>query len=100
MRHISDQLKVITSRLDPESHSSHLTREAWGIYYEQINKDLNNLGDKVREIEGRVRGVEDDNNRQDIAHTKISTRVAILMSTGAALVGAILSLIVAKVAGG
>lgn len=79
----------------------YLRSESWKIYHDNLSKDMNNLGNKVREVEKNtkqnIRELEDlmkqeiininksldetnkTNQKQDIAFTKLSTKIVTIL---------------------
>jgi len=55
-----------------------LIRE-WRIYHDIINRDLKNLGDKIREVEKQVKSINEKNQKQDIEHTKLATKIGTII---------------------
>lgn len=74
----------------------YLRSESWEIYHSMINKDLNNLGCKIREFEETIKNITNINQRQDIAFTKLSTKVATILGIigGLSGVGAIIAYLI------
>ena len=76
----------------------YLSKESWSIYHETINKDLNNLGKMVREFEKQVKEIVSEfqkqfkeivseNHRQNIQHTRLSSKVGTIIGICGGLSG-------------
>lgn len=70
----------------------------WKIYHEIISRDLQNLGDKIRDVEATVELLRRENNTQNLQLNTIKTKVATIVGIVGGLGG--IGAIIWKVIGG
>lgn len=87
----------LQNRLDALDEKYVLLGE-WKIYHEILNRDLRNLGDKIREVERNLELIRRENNKQNLQLNTISTKVATILGIVGGLGG--LGAILWKLIGG
>lgn len=90
LREIIGGLRRILSEiqsLKDDLRGEFVSREAFDIYFQQLNKDLNNLGEKIRSVEKSTKELERHNVKQDLQVNTITVKIATILGIAGGLGG-------------
>lgn len=79
--------------LSNESRNLYLNKESFNIYWNTVERDLRNLGDKIRSLENRTVKLVSDNAQQDIKSAKMSVKVGFIIGSASLITGALLGIL-------
>lgn len=91
--YILQLIKELNERFDSlgrELRELSLSKESFNIYWNTIERDLRNLGDKIRILESKTLELASVNAEQDVKSAKISVKVGYIIGGASLLLGAII----------
>ena len=99
IQNVLDAIRSLLNRFEEfkrELNTYYVGKEAFKIYWEVVNKDINNLVDKIREFEKEIRMLIKKDADQDVQTAKVKVKVAVIIGISTLIGGAIIGGVISR----